>query len=231
MRANGEYFQLIERRLEENDELFYLQLQIVSECNGYSITKRKRWFGVNDGANELIPPIYDEVRVCNADIFLLLIEDAYVAYDNRREKMIPDFVFLDCKAVGNYLIFKSRDNTISLYDTERGVFVFKGGYDEVNPAYLESEYFWIRKGRFYSFVHRETGRVVSLVGCVFPYDTDIGMAGLLENGRVAFFDSDGNVSMERLRTEVRSKNGYCSLYNYAYKKRHIIDIYGNILNE
>lgn len=227
----SEYIELIESRLAINDELFYLQLQIVSECNGYYVTKRKRWFGIKDDIKEVVPPVFDEVRVCNSHVFLLFIRDAYVVYDNNLKELISDNVFSDCEALGRYLVLKSMDNTISLYDTELGIFVFNGGFDEVNPTCFSSEYFWIRKGKFYSFVHRGTGRVVSLVGCVLPYDTETGMAGLLENGRVAFFDSEGNVSMEKLRTEAMAMNGYCSLYNNAYKKHHIIDIYGNILNE
>lgn len=103
-------------------------------------------------------------------------------------------------------------------------------YDEMSQTVQTTQYRWIREGRFYHFVHREDGYVVRAAGLVLAYDTDEGMFGVNENGRVVCINPDGSVNSAFLRQIVMRAGGHLSLCNHDYHIEHIIDVYGNILN-
>ena len=103
-------------------------------------------------------------------------------------------------------------------------------YDEMSQTVQTTQYRWIREGRFYHFVHREDGYVVRAAGLVLAYDTDEGMFGVNENGRVVCINPDGSVNPAILREMVICAGGHLSLCNHDYHIEHIIDVYGNILN-
>ena len=103
-------------------------------------------------------------------------------------------------------------------------------YDEMSQTVQTTQYCWIREGRYYHFVHREDGTVVRASGLIFAYDTDEGMFGINENGRVVCVNSDGSVNSSFLRQMVILAGGHLSLCNHDHHIEHIIDVYGNILN-
>lgn len=103
-------------------------------------------------------------------------------------------------------------------------------FDEMSQTVQNTQYRWIREGHFYHFIHRETGSYVRVTGLIMAYDTDEGMFGINENGRVVCIDSDGLTNAMNLRQAVMRAGGYLALCNHGYHIEHIIDVYGNILN-
>lgn len=84
-------------------------------------------------------------------------------------------------------------------------------YDEMSQTVQTTQYRWIREGRYYHFVHRENGHVVRAAGLVLAYDTDEGMFGVNENGRVVCLNPDGSVNSAILRKMVICAGGHTKL--------------------
>lgn len=103
-------------------------------------------------------------------------------------------------------------------------------YDEISRTVQRTRYQWVRKGGFYYFIHRETGRLVCTTRLLMAYDTDEDMCGIDEDGRVICLNPDGSVNAERLRQMVIHAGGYLALCNHDRHIEHVIDVYGNILN-
>lgn len=95
---------------------------------------------------------------------------------------------------------------------------------------LSIEYIWAKRGRFYDYIHRASGAVISLPGIIMAYDTQYGIFGLDEYNRVCKFNENGLGCHWDLRQSVKKQGGYLTLHNHTYNIEHIIDIYGNILN-
>ena len=103
-------------------------------------------------------------------------------------------------------------------------------FDEISHTIQTTQYRWLREGNYYHFIHRETGVLIRAIGLVMAYDTDQGMFGVNENGRVVCINKDGSINTTFLRQSVVNAGGYLSLCNHDYHIEHIIDVYGNILN-
>lgn len=103
-------------------------------------------------------------------------------------------------------------------------------FDEMSQTKQTTQYRWIKDGNHYHFIHREMGIFVRAIGLIFAYDTDEGMFGVNEHGRVVCLNSDGSINMILLRQMVIDAGGHLSLCNHDYHIEHVIDVYGNILN-
>lgn len=103
-------------------------------------------------------------------------------------------------------------------------------YDEVSQSVQDMQYRWIRSGKNFHFIDQHDGTVIRATGLIMAYDTDEGMFGVNENGRVVCLNPDGLVSTIRLHQKVMEYGGHLALCNHDYHIEHIIDVYGNILN-
>ena len=103
-------------------------------------------------------------------------------------------------------------------------------YNEMSQTVQTTQYRWIREGRYYHFVHRKDGYLVRTPGLILAYDTDEGMFGINENGRVVCLNPDGSVNSALLRQMVISAGGHLHLCNHDCHIEHFVDVYGNILN-
>lgn len=228
----GEIIQeIINHRLKYDSEIFFVDTKIVSTEFNMAIIKKKQYYGVSLNSEIVIPPIYDEIAVLTHSTVAIKIKNRISLYDISRKRSITEFSYNSMEHIGSYWKFNNDFGTFLIFDTIREkLFNNKCGYDEYNLKCDYTEYCWVRRGRFFDFFHRETGKSFSLPGIVMAYDTEVGMFGKNENGTISLFEESGIENVMRLRQIVSEAGGYLTLTNYTYNIQHIIDVYGNILN-
>lgn len=228
----GEIIQnIINNRIKYDSEIFFVDMNVVSTVFDVTIIKKKQYYGVSLNREIVLPPIYDQIVVLTHSTVAIKIKDRLALYNIHRNVSITDFSYKSMERIGSYWKFNNDSGLFLIFDTTREIsFNNKGRYDEYNLRCDHTEYCWVRRGRFFDFIHRETGKNISLPGVVMAYDTETGMFGKNENGTVSLFDESGIENVIRLRKIVCEAGGYLTLTNYTYNIQHVIDVYGNILN-
>lgn len=223
--------EIINQRLKYDSEIFFVDTKIVSTEFNMTIIKKKQRYGVSLNSEIVIPPIYDEIVVLTHSTVAIKINNRISLYNISRKKTITDFLYNSMEHIGSYWKFSNDSSSFLILDTIREQFINNNGeYDEYNLRCNHTEYCWARRGRFFDFIHRETGKCFSLPGIVMAYDTEAGMFGKNENGTISLFEESGIENVMRLRQIVYEAGGYLTLTNYTYNIQHVIDVYGNILN-
>lgn len=222
---------IIKKRSKHDSEIFFVDTQIVSTEFDVTIIKKKQYYGVSLNNEIVLPPIYDEIVVLTHSTVAITIRDRVSLYNIYRKISITDFSYKSMERIGSYWKLINDSGSFLIFDTTKEIsFNNNGIYDEYNLRYYHTEYCWARRGRYFDFIHRRTGKSFSLPGVVMAYDTDKGMFGKNENGTVSFFEESGIENVIKLRKLVCEAGGYLTLTNYTYNIQHIIDVYGNILN-
>lgn len=229
---DGETIQeIINQRLKYDSEIFFVDTKIVSTEFDMTIIKKKQHYGVSLNSEIVIPPIYDEIVVLTRSIVAIKIKNRISLYNISRKRTITDVLYNSMEHIGSYWKFNNDSKSFLIFDTTREKFLNnKGEYDEYNLRCDHTEYCWVRRGRFFDFIHRETGKSFSLPGIVMAYDTEVGMFGKNENGTISLFEESGIENVMRLRQIVCEAGGYLTLTNYTYNIQSVIDVYGNIVN-
>lgn len=228
---NDEIKTIIEERKKRDSELFFITPIVVSSKFNIGVIKRKSYFGVLFDAEMVLLPIYDDVVVVAESVVALKINGKYSLYDITDGKIITDFYYIAIEAVGAYWKLFGESGEFIVYDTLNKKIIYASGvYEEYNLKCIATEYCWAKRGNFFDYIHRVSGRCISLPGILMAYDTEFGMFGMNNENVVIYFDEYGYKDNLKLRKLVFEAGGYLTLNNYTYNIQHIIDVYGNILN-
>lgn len=230
--TEGETIQnIISNRIRYDSEIFFVDTSVVSTVFDITIIRKKQYYGISLNGEIVLPPIYDEIVVLTHSTVAIKIKDRISLYNIHSNISISDFSFKSLECIGSYWKLNKDSGSFIIFDTIKDIcFNNDGRYDEYNLRCNHTEYYWAKRGRFFDFIHRETGKNFSLPGIVLAYDTEVGMFGMNENGTVSLFDESGLENVIRLRKIVYEAGGYLTLTNYTYNIQHIIDVYGNVLN-
>lgn len=223
----------IERERKTQDEyLFFREIRAVEPVGRFLIIKRGNgsYRGLQRDGEIILPPVYDRVDFISEDIVAIKIRDLYALYDVSESERLTEFEFDTIEPHGKYLVVSSNTK-YGLYEIENRRLLIPARYDVINIKREDTEYIWVRNGNIFDFVHRETGRFISMPGAVMAYDTETAMFVMFENRKVALMDERGLNNSGGLRKTVIDKGGYLSLQNITYHTKIIIDVYGNILRE
>lgn len=221
---------IIEARMKRDSELFFIDLCYIGNDFGYNYTKRKKYLGLNLNEKIVVAPIFDDVQCLSKNVAALKLENRISVYDIDNREFISQFEYVDWKKDGIYWKLFKISNAVSLYDSERQQFLGDFGYTEYGIRQNYTQYFWAKRGKFFDYINRDTGQVISLPGIIMAYDTQYGMFGKDESGKVSYFEESGMENRLKLRQMVYEAGGYLTLTNLTYKIEDIIDVYGNILN-
>lgn len=227
---NFKILSVINERKRRNADLFFIDVCTTGRDQGYEYTKRKKHYGLSHQGVSVIEPIYDKVQCLSKETAVLWIYDDIAVYNIKDREFISQFDYVDISKDGIYWKLRKASNIISLYDSERNQFLGDYGYSDYGIKQTNSQYFWAKRGRFFDFIKRETGQVISLPGVIMAYDTQYGMFGKDESGKISYFEESGRENVSKLRKLVSESGGHLSLTNLTFKVEDIIDVYGNILN-
>jgi len=222
---------VIDERERKDVELFFVDLCTVGNNYGIDLVKRKKYFGLADHGEVIISPIFDEIIWLSANAVALKIEDKYSIFRIDTKLFVSQFDFLSLIQEGTYWKLFSGTEYVSLYDIEKENLLFgESCYSEYGLIPKNTQYFWAKRGKFFDYFHRNSGRIISLPGVVMAYDTLYGMFGKDEYDKISYFEESGIENALKLRQIVYEAGGYLVLNNFTYKIEHVIDVYGNILN-
>lgn len=227
---NSKILSIINERKKRDTELFFVDASTVGYEYGYEYTRRKKYYGLSLQGATVIEPIYEKVHCLSKATVALWIYDKIAIYSLHSNEFISQFDYERISKEGSYWKLEKASNTISLYDIEKNRFFGDYGYSEYGIQQSNSQYFWAKRGKFYDFIKRETGQVISLPGVIMAYDTQRGMFGKDEFGKISYFDESGIENVSKLREAVSEAGGYLTLTNLTFRVEDIIDVYGNILN-
>ncbi len=224
--------EIIAERRNVDNELFFVNLVYVSSQYGYDIVRRKKWYGVREGNNIVVSPLYDEVQLYPNGLVVLKIEGVCACHDIKSNQPVLGFEYLRIdytdgflklyhQSLQRYGIFELANNRM-LAECDR--------YEDYNLKDNSTEFLWAKRGKYYDYIERKTGRIFGLPTITMAYDTPTGMFGKDERDVVSVYSVAGFADRERLREIVQQEKGYLSLNNYTYHLTHIIDINGNVLN-
>lgn len=230
-KIDNEIKNLIEERINKDKNQFFVEACSVRNAYGMDVIQRKKYYGISMNGNIILPPVYEEVIPLSSNVVVLKIKDRYALFQMDEAGYLSQFEFSSLVMEDGYCkLYKDTDN-ITLYDCNNNTLIIgKRGYSEYGLRQNKSQYFWAKRGKFFDFIHRESGRVISMPGLIMAYDTLEGMIGLDEYDRVSCYDEYGVEDKDVLRELVINAGGYLTLYNYSYNIEHVIDVYGNILN-
>lgn len=222
---------IIKKRYKYDSELFFVDTHIVSAELDVNVIKKKQLYGIELNSEIILPPIFDEIILLTHSIAAIKIEDRISLYDIRENMPITGFSYKSMQCIGSYWKLYEDSRKFILFDTIKDkIFKSDGRYDEYNLRCEHTEYFWARRGTYFDYIHRGTGKCISLPGIIMAYDTETRMFGKNENGTISLFDDTGIENAVELRKIVCEAGGHFTLTNYTYNIQHIIDVYGNILN-
>lgn len=229
--TNSDFRLIITNRLTKDNNMFFVDAICVMSKYGFDVIKRKKYYGIALNSKIILNPIFDHIEVLTNDIAIVKIKNLLALFSIKRNTLLTEFEFKTCQAENSMAILTNQSDRIILYDLSESRFLHRqGDYDEFNLKNSSTEYLWAKRNRFYDYINRKTGRVISLPGIIMAYDTKTGIWGLDEYQRVSAFDEFGVEDLSMTRTIVKDNAGYLTLSNYTYNIEHIIDIYGNILN-
>lgn len=220
---------IIEKRLKNDSELFFVDEVVVTEECGCCISRRKSFFGLKKHGRELLHHVFDEIKVLNENLVVTRIGSCFALFNLSNNQWLCDFDYAYVKRHNDFLHLISTNGINCWFDISHMRFI--SGYDEINSKpNNQTDFFWARKGRFYDFIHRKTGDVVSPPGVIMAYDTETGIFGRCNHFKVSYFDNTGLEKPEELRRIVMNAGGYLELQNHKFNIQHFIDVNGIILN-
>lgn len=223
----------INNRLQKNEGLFFITPIMVTNKGEVDIIKRKKYLGIQTMGTIVLEPVYDYVELFSSQWAVVGICGRYALFNIYNKSFVSKFIYshisiVNCIALMQHYGYPEIN---SLYDLTRERFIIEESYyEEYNLKNTSTEYMWARKGKFYDFIQRKTGKIISLPGVEFAYDTLFGMLAVSGAERAACFNDMGLEDPGQLRKDVMGAGGYLVLNNYTYNVQHVIDIYGNILN-
>ncbi len=231
-RANMSPIEIEKQRKREDEDLFFREVRAVESVGRFLIIKRGNgsYRGLQGDDEIILPPVYDRVDFISEDVVVIKIRDLYALYDVNKREQLTEFEFDTIERYGKYLVVSSNTK-YGLYEIENRRLLIPALYDVINIKREDTEYIWVRNGNIFDFVHRKTGRFISMPGAVMAYDTETAMFVMFENRKVALMDERGLNNSVGLRKTVMDNGGYLSLQNITYHTKVIIDVYGNILRE
>lgn len=222
---------ILDERKKRDDNLFFLPMNAVFVAEELMVVKRKCHFGLqHTDKKEILPTVFDEIRILYANLVSLKVKDSWALYDCSQNKLISDFEYIKIEKNGIFVEL-SCYNSKGWYDPVLNRYMARTGYDQINLLEQQTEYLWAKKGKFFDFIHRETGRLVSPSGVIMAYDTPSGMFGLNEHNHVCYYTETGSSSPDKLRDKIIKAGGHMTLQNLTFRIEHVIDVYGNILNK
>lgn len=227
---NSIILSVINERKRRDADLFFVDVRTIGHEYGYEYIKRKKYYGLRFNGVIVIEPIYDKVLCLSTETAALNLHDKIAVYNIKNREFISQFDYIDISKEGIYWKLKKTSHSISLYDTEGDNFLGDYGYSDYGIQLSNSQYFWAKRGKFYDYIKRETGQIISLPGVIMAYDTQYGMFGKDEFGKISYFDESGIENVSKLRKIVSDAGGYLTLTNLTFRVEDIIDVYGNILN-
>lgn len=220
----------IELRKEKNNQLFYISTEVIMTSGEYEVVRKKKLIGLNNRAGFVFEPIYDEIQFLNDYLCKIRVEDFWGLADCRTSKILLDFGYTEISLLIDGMVETvNQDGLKGLYDTKIMKEIIPPDYEEFGSP-IGVEYIWIRKGKFYDFIEKSSGRVIRIGGLSKVYDSRFGMFGVNDSGRVIMIGPDGYENPHLLRKTVIDAGGYLCLKNYLNKTEDYIDVYGNILN-
>ena len=227
---NSIILSVINERKRRDAELFFVDIRTIGNEYGYEYIKRKKYYGLSFNGVIVIEPIYDKVLCLSVETVALSLNGKMAVYSIKNREFISQFDYIDISKEGFYWKLNKTSHSISLYDAERDKFLGDYGYSDYGLQLSNSKYFWAKRGKFYDYIKRETGQIISLPGVIMAYDTQYGMFGKDELGKISYFEESGIENVSKLREIVSEAGGYLTLNNLSFRVEDIIDVYGNILN-
>lgn len=230
-KVNTDLNRIVSERLAKDDELFFVDTSVVCSKHGKTIIKRKSLQGVQDNDRILIRPIFEAIDIVSSEIAIARLLDMFALFSLREGRQLSEFEYCSVQISDDVIVLGKGNGRTAIYNLDTSDFLHQmGDYDEFNLKDFSTEYVWARRNMFYDYIHRATGRVISIPGVIMAYDTKRGIFGLNKHNKVCKFNEKGVENNAGLRQAVQKEGGYLALRNYTYNIEHITDIYGNILN-
>ena len=224
---------LIEEREWRDSRLGYLKHKVIATKDNISIIQRKSFYGIMDETGKyLFPPIYDDIQFLGeSGLVCISVLDKKALFSINQEQIVVDF---ECDDVILYDSFDTIEFIISgkhgLWSNYESRVIIPACYDEIT-CHSDCQYLWAFNESHYCFIEKATGRVINISNALNVYDTEEGMFMQFgETQNVVYLDHDGFRDSVYLRRLVRKNNGRLILRNSKKEIKHIIDIYGRILN-
>jgi len=230
-KVNTNANRIISERLAKNKDLFFVDCTVIDSKYGKDIIKKKKFQGVQGKDGILIHPIYENIEIVSNEIAIVKLLDTFAIFSLRDGQRLSEFEYSSVHISNDMIVLHKGNGRSAIYNLYTSKFLHHtGDYDEFNLRDSSTEYVWARRNTFFDYIHRESGRVISLPGIIMAYDTEHDILGLDEHNKVCSFNEYGVENHWKLRQLVQKEGGYLTLRNFTYNIEHIIDIYGNILN-
>lgn len=231
MEVSNQILKIVEQRISKDSELFFIDTDIYCSQFGLNIIKRKKLFGVSLNSEIILPTIYDEIILLTCSVIATKIDNRYSLYDINKREYITEYDYISLEPIESiWKLTNPHGKSIILNTVNSVLYLNENCYEEFNLKLNYTEYVWARKGNYFDYINRKTGKHISLPCIVMAYDTKYGMYGRDTNNKVLYFDESGVEDGIMLRKQVIDAGGYLKLTNYTYNLEDIIDVYGNILN-
>jgi hypothetical protein len=221
---------IIDDRRRRDSELFFIDVCSIGREFGYDYTRKKKYHGLSLNGDVVVIPIFDEVLCLSKSVVALKVENKIAIYNLENKEFISQFDYVRIERENSYWKLISASKEVALFDSLRNLFWVNLGYTEYGIRQDNSQYIWAKRGKFFDYIKRDSGQIISLPGIVMAYDSQYGMFGKDEFGKISYFEESGVENSFKLREIVNEAGGYLTLNNFTYKIEDIIDVYGNILN-
>lgn len=222
--------EIINTRIEDNDEYFFVDYEVVRQCGNIDIIRRRDWLGIcihNDIKNILLDTIADDI-VASGLLAAIKIGGQWALFDLSRCSFLfpPEYDALQLNG-NERTVTLLLNGKQGLYSLQEKRVVIPTLFDDCTNN-DHSDYLWVRSGSVYQYVRKSDGSVIDLGDADMAYDTDDAM--LVKHGdRVICLNAEGYEDELSLRSLVMRGNGRLKIVNSKLHFYNIIDIYGYIL--
>lgn len=230
-KVNTDINKIISERLAKDRDLFFVDIVVIESKFGKDIISKKKLQGVKCNNCILLHPIYENIELVSKDIAIVKLLDYFALFSLIDGQRLSEFEYCSVHVSNDMVVLHKGNGRCAIYNLNTSKFLYQTpDYDEFNLKDSSTEYVWARRNAFFDYIHRESGKVISLPGVIMAYDTEHEMFGLDEHNKVFNFNEHGLEDFWQLRRIVLKEGGFLTLRNKTYKIEHIIDMYGNILN-
>ena len=224
---------LIAEREKRDSRLGHLKHKVIAIKDSISIIQRKTLYGIMDeNGKYLFPPVYDDIQILGeSGLACISVLNKKALFSINHRQIVADF---ECDDVVQYDSFDTIEFKISgkhgLWSNHDSRVIIPACYDEIT-CHSDCQYLWAFNEYHYCYIEKATGRVINISNALNVYDTEEGMFMQFgETQNVVYLNHDGLKDSVYLRRLVRKNKGRLILRNSKKEIKHIIDIYGRILN-
>lgn len=207
-------------------------INVIANAGNYDVITQRSFKGLSASGNQLIVPIYDDIRVDpHLNVAAVMIDSLWALIDIYSGKLLTDFNYDDLEfSSTNHSVVLIKDGKYGLFDVAQSTMLLDVEYEDISYS-TGTRYLWTYSSsggyEYYDFFTHTIIRVGHDVQQCF--DECHGHIFVIRDNRVQLVNANGLSDTMAYRKLLSKIGGRITLFNSNRGVSAVADIYGNVL--